>query len=287
MQLLQVFRLQPVASSEIIFGQSYSSSSAKFSPLLWRSVGIGFVMLCVLNFGAAQAHSTGFRIPAIPVSAAANTPPVQPIAAPPVQLPVHHVVTPANIVPACQPGSYTLPTMISTTGQTGVSIQTDTPGTYSVYGLSVAAISRQMAACTPVSEDGSRFAANTGYALSSYYTYGVAGDSSCKVISATVTAHINQVFPAWQRTAGASDALAIRWNTFITNLRTHEQGHVDLDKQYAQQLYDDLLNLPAQDCSTIKQAADTVVARDYAAVNKANNDYDAQTKHGTTQGAVL
>jgi predicted secreted Zn-dependent protease len=144
---------------------------------------------------------------------------------------------------------------------------------------------RQIADCTPV-RTGGLFAANTGYSLSNYYTYGVNPDGLCSITTAVVTLHVNQVYPAWKPTVD-TQAMQPSWDTFIRNLRAHEQGHVALDAQYARTLYDALESIPAQNCNTFKSSVDGKAAAIMDALVVANENYDNTTKHGTTQGAVL
>jgi len=49
----------------------------------------------------------------------------------------------------------------------------------------------------------------------------------------------------------------------------------------------DLTALPAMACSQLASSANGIIQNDVAALNQANTDYDSQTNHGATQGAVL
>jgi predicted secreted Zn-dependent protease len=267
MQLFSPLRAQPELNTEILYADS-APRLLKISSLFLIALLASLVGLNLLRGNTRLPAPATFGVSSLSVSTAGAGPNQQ-------------------IVPTCNLGSYKLPDQLSTMGRlSGVYIQQDKPTSYAIYGLSTGEINQQMADCTPVVEDGQRFGANTGYALSSYYMYGSNDGHSCSITGAVITAHINQIFPTW-RQSGAGTILISKWQAFSQNVRTHEQGHIKLDRDYAQKLYDDLMNLPAQDCTTIKQTADAVVQRDYNAVIQANQDYDAQTKHGTTQGAVL
>jgi len=191
----------------------------------------------------------------------------------------------AAAVPTCSRGSYRLPASIDPSNlASGVHSQVDTPRTYAVYGNSTSAIWSQIYRCTPVVESG-RFAANTGYNLSSYYAYSSNGNGTCSVTRATVTLHVNQVYPRWVNT-GAPAATARSWNNFITHLRTHEAGHVSLDKAYANQLYNNLSSIKNVSCDSIAAKIRGTISTTTAALQKANDTYDHETNHGATQGAL-
>lgn len=196
--------------------------------------------------------------------------------------PVAHV----SLTPNCSRGSYSLPSTVDPSKMSnGVHYKIDEPATYNVYGDSAESIILQIYNCTPVIKDG-RYAANTGYNLSSYYTYIQDSDGLCSVASATVTLHINQVYPEWKNTGADADT-ARAWDSFITNLRKHEDGHTRLDKQYADQMYDTIVGVSKVSCETINTAVKDVINNVISSLNSANNDYDAATDHGSKQGAKL
>lgn len=158
--------------------------------------------------------------------------------------------------------------------------------TYAVHGLSTAQINSQMAACSPVVQNGDGFDASTLYNLSTLYNFGMNSDGLCTVTSASVGINVGMVMPAWSN-AGASSSLTSTWNRFITNLQTHENGHATIDESYASKIYTDMISVPPTDCGSINATVKAVVANDTAAMNAANDSYDASTNHGATQGASL
>jgi predicted secreted Zn-dependent protease len=192
--------------------------------------------------------------------------------------------------PDCTPDStYTLPTApdLSTTG-TGLIQVVDQPMKYDIFGNTGSEIEQQIEACAPrVPNAGGVFTAYTSYAISWNYDYFVTGSGQCSLTDEKVGVHINQVFPAWQSTVSAEAGLGAEWQTFMTNLRTHEQGHVVLDLQYAKQMLSDMQTFPATDCANIAQITNAKLNNDVAALNQANDDYDARTNHGATQGAII
>ena len=95
------------------------------------------------------------------------------------------------------------------------------------------------------------------------------------------------ILPAWQPGGSAAAGLAGNWQNLIASLTVHENGHVAIDQQYANQLLNDLQSLPATACESLAASVATKAAADIAVLNTANAAYDAATNHGATQGAVL
>ncbi|MCA9324503.1 DUF922 domain-containing protein [Candidatus Saccharibacteria bacterium] len=193
----------------------------------------------------------------------------------------------AIIIPSCKVTTYSLPAGLPVSDyDDGVHAVIDTPRTYAVYGNSVNAIWQQIARCSPVRTAEGRFAANTGYNLSSYYGYTTNGDGTCSMTQVAIGLHVNQVYPDWINVTG-NDKLARTWQRFITNLQTHENGHAALDKQYANLLYARLKAIQQVDCSSIRSVISQTVKQVTTALDQANTNYDHKTNHGATQGAVM
>lgn len=70
-------------------------------------------------------------------------------------------------------------------------------------------------------------------------------------------------------------------------LEVHEEGHIALDRQYASQILQALQTMAAAPCNSIRQQADAVANDRVQALRQANRNYDAATRHGRTQGALL
>ncbi|HSX45959.1 MAG TPA: DUF922 domain-containing protein [Candidatus Saccharimonadia bacterium] len=210
------------------------------------------------------------RVSAIPVPAKKTSPP-PPVAA-----------------PTCNKSNLDLdPAAISLSpGQNGVSQVVDQPIYYQVYGNTAAQVQAQIKQCSQVSQSGEDFAAGTYYTMNWLYDYTTDG-LTCSIVNVAVGVHVGQVLPDWNPTASSDSGYAAKWRSFMANLQTHENGHRDLDIQYASKIKQDLKGLQGVSCSGIKQAADATANADLAALNWANDNYDAQTDHGQTQGAVI
>ena len=211
--------------------------------------------------------------------------PAQKAASPPAPAPA---TTPATTSPSCTPGVDTSVQAPSVSAdQPGLHQVAVTSNTYTVFGDSVDAVNAQMARCTPTNNGNDRFAASTVYSINWSFRYQSGTDGLCTVTSASVGLAIGQIFPAWQPSSGSSSALRNSWQTFITNLATHENGHRALDQATAATILSDLQNVPATNCGDIEAAANNKANSDLAALDQANDAYDSNTNHGVTQGAIL
>jgi len=111
---------------------------------------------------------------------------------------------------------------------------------------------------------------------------------SCRYVEVKLNGSIVEELPRWQAPAGADSALVARWNTFITNLETHEQEHVDLGLQAAKEIHDTLINFPPQPtCDELTAKGDARTDEIYDKYEQRNIEYDKRTNHGVTQGAAL
>lgn len=197
------------------------------------------------------------------------------------QFGVTATVAPHGIT-TCDSAPYVLPSRIDGSSMaSGVYVTRDTPMSYAVHGSDENGAGQYIQRCSPIIANDGRFAATTGYSLATYYAYVQVGDS-CRLTSLVITQHINQLLPAW--TEGSTNAV---WSTFLSDLHTHEQGHVDRDTAAAYDLYANLQNLQASTCSELNILISTTTSAKLRALNVANDNYDYTTKHGATQGAVL
>lgn len=197
-------------------------------------------------------------------------------------------VAKAAAAPNCQLGINAKPAAVSlAASQAGLIRTPKTVGNYTIYGDTVAQISNQMYNCSPVVIGGSHFAASTDYVMSWNFNIRGDGNNTCTLTDVRVGLAVSQTYPAWQATGGANATTKASWQRFITNLTTHEDGHAQLDADYAQTLLNTLKSLPPTSCATISSVANSKAQSVIAALDHANEAYDDQTGHGKTQGATL
>jgi hypothetical protein len=79
-----------------------------------------------------------------------------------------------------------------------------------------------------------------------------------------------------------------RWNRFLDNTILHESGHVQIALDGARNYQRELGNLPpARDCITLQSQLKALFDQHFAAIDHSSVQYDAETRHGRTQGAVF
>jgi predicted secreted Zn-dependent protease len=195
---------------------------------------------------------------------------------------------PSTIAASCVPSTFSSPSGIDlATAPSGLSISTDAPAHYRIYGDTANQIRTEIQVCAPGAHGsgGAEYTGETSYTMS--WQYDTIRGTSCIAANVKVGMHIGTSLPLWQPTRTTTPGLDKRWDAFMSALTTHEAGHAELDRQYATRLLSDLNALPPMDCERIGSVAKSVVSADMRLLDQANDSYDASTEHGATQGAVL
>lgn len=191
--------------------------------------------------------------------------------------------------PTCTPIGFPSPAPVALASQpNGLTEQNDNPATYQIYGHTATDLVSQIQHCAPgaAGSTPAEFTAETTYQLNWQYDVAMSA-SGCSLSNVRVGIHTIITLPYWQPDSRANSELPSKWQSFITALTTHEQGHVGLDHQYATQLVSDLQHVQNVDCSLLNSSVNALIQHDTQALATANNTYDSQTNHGATQGAVL
>lgn len=161
--------------------------------------------------------------------------------------------------------------------------------TYPVIGTTLVALSRSLDAnaLPDPHEKDSRYYARTDWNLSGHWTWNPT-TRGCEVDSGSISISMTMTLPLLASTQGVRTDVLNRWDNFVNNTVTHETGHVKLDLQGARDFQHNLGNFPtAPGCDVIQSKLKTLFDNSFAAIDRANTDYDAQTRHGRTQGAVF
>lgn len=157
---------------------------------------------------------------------------------------------------------------------------------YQVYGYTPNEVRAQLNACGAESA-GEAYDAYTSYYINWTYNYQPVA-AGCNIKDVTVGAKIDFFYPKWEDPGNAQPGLAERWQTYMTNLETHENGHKDIALEGAKAILNSLLALSdsatCDDAGNLANSTGQSIFADYDAQNKA---YDAETGHGATQGAVF
>ncbi len=122
-----------------------------------------------------------------------------------------------------------------------------------------------------------------------------------KLMSVEAIMEIVVSMPSWDPPLGTPPEDIDAWNLFMTNLATHEQGHVDIFTNEFDAFKQALLGAEgehfgagataedacAEATEKIYDALDGVAEAEAARVGALQDAYDDTTRHGETQGAVL
>ncbi len=278
---------------------AFVSATSLFGRTLSRRTGtvlcVGLLLLCIVVYGglsqllvsgsAGSLQQAGALQPVMKLSdATSTTPPANSTAA------TATASTSVKQPAACTPATYALPSNLSlSAAPAGLKEVIEPTQTYAIHGTDGATIREQIQACAPrqhAGDSAAEYTAQTGYSMTWQYSYTQQADGSCIVTNPRIGLHVAMILPAWSDST-ASASFTSQWQTFLANLTTHENGHVDLDRQYAGEMLSDLQNFPASPCDTIQQSVNGIMQNSIARLNVANDQYDTATNHGATQGAVI
>jgi len=110
--------------------------------------------------------------------------------------------------------------------------------------------------------------------------------SSCSIREVTVAVNAQITLPRWSPPPDTEPGLAAEWKRFTAALETHEAGHKDISGKAAHEIIEKLHGVTGP-CSTITARANDIAR---AIVERAHEEqlaYDAETRHGYTQGTAF
>ncbi|MBW4487924.1 MAG: DUF922 domain-containing Zn-dependent protease [Trichocoleus desertorum ATA4-8-CV12] len=158
---------------------------------------------------------------------------------------------------------------------------------YPVTGSTVQHLRSDIAHLSPVTQGGQHYDANTDWYVRWSYRY-VRTGISCSM--SHVSSHVDITFtlPKWQTASKASRSLMNQWSHYSAALQLHEDGHKDHGIAAGQEVLRTLSNLPAYpSCRALEAAANTTARKVIQHYNQRDVEYDRNTGHGFTQGAVF
>lgn len=157
---------------------------------------------------------------------------------------------------------------------------------YPISGTTAAALRQQMNQFGPLGQNGKRFDAYTKWHVAWQYRYDMV-DGKCRLTSLTVNTTITYTMPAWQNSQQASRSLQQHWRRYYQALQLHEEGHANHGRAATQAIWQQLRQLARPTCNAMSQIVNQTaqgIINNYA---QKDIDYDRQTDHGRTQGAVF
>lgn len=179
-------------------------------------------------------------------------------------------------------------TLAATTGAHAqrVDIQERVVG-YEISGKSASKLLEEMRAKGPQSAFGGPKYFARAETHFKWYVYPRKTDTGCEIESWEVYLDITYTMPTWVDRERANKRLRRYWDAYIAKLWTHEEGHGDIALEIAKEI-SSIISTPrtGPDC---KELAKDALKRgeDFLKANTAQRDYDKETRHGATQGAVF
>lgn len=157
----------------------------------------------------------------------------------------------------------------------------EAPQYYEVYGRSAAEVRRQIVRCAP-----GEYFAYTSSRLSWKYNF-IAAQQGCTITNVSVGIRTVVHYPRWSGVQDASATDQLAWQRMADSLILHESGHVQRSSVVAEEMYSALKRMPAISCDTIAAKTQAMVSSYNNKLKQTHIEYDHQTNHGETQGAVL
>ncbi len=135
--------------------------------------------------------------------------------------------------------------------------------------------------------DGKKYDAVTSWKMK--WDYGRNQDGqACTADSFTVTVDITYRLPKWAKSADAPQQLADKWETYEKNLTMHESGHRDRAVDAAAELTKAVAELsPSRTCAELDRYVKALASAEMKKLDYDQKQYDIDTAHGATQGAVF
>jgi len=157
---------------------------------------------------------------------------------------------------------------------------------YDVTGQSLRDVRGQTFVVTPVLVNGRPYAAQCRHDIRWHYKYDSDADW-CSIKSVTVTVNIKHTMPRWADYSSSSPDMQEKWNTYYARLSEHEEGHAKLAKEAANDIEQEIGTARRRSCQDLRQAVNEIGIGILKRLDEANKDFDASTKHGRLQDAIL
>jgi predicted secreted Zn-dependent protease len=118
------------------------------------------------------------------------------------------------------------------------------------------------------------------------YTYRThTASSGCAVESVSTKLDLKVRMPRWTPPSNASAELVRRWDRYLDALRVHEAGHLQTGRDFESNFRRSASGMSAGDCGALGSAVRARFDSLLEQARQRDRDYDAQTRHGATQGA--
>lgn len=151
---------------------------------------------------------------------------------------------------------------------------------YDIHGSTVRELRAQMNALGPENpNDHSRGHGYTRWHVDGHWSTNTIG-KKCWVTSVDLKFSAEMILPRVDDLGALSSDTLTKWDTFLHNLIIHERGHAEFPLQH---FPDVIAAVKAASC----EGADAAFLQAVNALKAHDVEYDAETKHGKTQGVIF
>lgn len=165
-----------------------------------------------------------------------------------------------------------------------VTVKTET---YDIYGTTAKELRNQMVLFGVTWRDGKKYDALTTWFTRWNYTW-ESGVHSCKITGVRTSVEVIHRIPRWVNPDQAPPALWSQWERYMENLLLHERGHRDIGIAAASEIEAAIGRMPPErSCKALETTANALGERTLERYRELEADYDKNTGHGRTQGAVF
>jgi predicted secreted Zn-dependent protease len=135
--------------------------------------------------------------------------------------------------------------------------------------------------------DGKKYDSTTNWHVTWKYGHNRTPEA-CSADSFRVFVDITFLYPKWGPGEDTPRDLVDKWEAYIKNLVTHENGHRDLAVEAATELSRAVAELPpSPTCADVDREVRALSRMRMDMLNDDEKEYDTATNHGYTQGAMF
>lgn len=181
----------------------------------------------------------------------------------------------------CQPGAKATQKVYATAGATGVLDLQIAVTHYLVDGHDIKSLTSSLRANGPKG-----FHGLATWRVSYEYATKRRRDA-CQIDSVITKVSGEVLMPRWVDEPSAPLALQRRWTDYYSALKKHEDGHIQHGRELALLVKERLMGIGAVPCDQVRALAQSEFQRLYTNLKTRDQEYDARTNHGATQGALF
>ncbi|CAG1022445.1 hypothetical protein DOJK_01679 [Patescibacteria group bacterium] len=156
---------------------------------------------------------------------------------------------------------------------------------YTAYGDDDSTLLQILNKATPILENNRRYHGYTKWHVRWRYRWYEQADGRCKITSVKTTVTGDVLLPQLEN-ANAEQTEA--FERYVTALKEHELGHYNIGKEAGETIDQYIAELPEMpSCKILEKTANDFGYQTLDEYRAQEKQYDADTKHGKTQGAWL